>query len=88
MFKVKSGMAGCQRHRPQEAAAEPHVSWASFDLVFLCTAFGEIADRAAALRQCNRALEAGGVLPVTEVFSDLHYQSRSVARHLAEGAGF
>lgn len=69
-------------------AAQPHVSESSFDLVFLCTALGEIPDRAVALGQCNRALKPGGVLSITEIFGDPHYQSRSVVQRLAEEAGF
>jgi ubiquinone/menaquinone biosynthesis C-methylase UbiE len=69
-------------------ATRPHVAEASFDLVFLCTALGEIPDRAAALGQCHRALKPGGVLSVTEIIGDPHYQSRSVVRRLAEAAGF
>jgi SAM-dependent methyltransferase len=41
-------------------ATQPHVPEASFDVVFLCTVLGEIPDRAAALRQCFRALKPGG----------------------------
>ncbi len=51
---------------------------ASFDLVFLCAALGEIPDRAAALTHCYRALKPGGTLSITEMFGDPHYQSRSV----------
>jgi ubiquinone/menaquinone biosynthesis C-methylase UbiE len=69
-------------------AARPHVEEGSFDLVFLCTALGEIPDRPAALAQCYRALKPGGVLSVTEIFGDPHYQSRATVRKLAEAAGF
>jgi ubiquinone/menaquinone biosynthesis C-methylase UbiE len=69
-------------------AAQPHVAEASFDLVFLCTALGEIPDRAAALAQCHRALKSGGMLSITEILGDPHYQSRSVVQRLAEAAGF
>lgn len=69
-------------------AAQPHVPEGSFDLVFLCTALGEIPDRPAALTQCYRALKPGGVLSVTEMFGDPHYQSRTTVRKLAEAAGF
>jgi ubiquinone/menaquinone biosynthesis C-methylase UbiE len=69
-------------------ATQSHVPEASFDLVFLCTALGEIPDRAAALVQCHRALKPGGVLAITEIIGDPHYQSRSVVRRLAEAAGF
>lgn len=69
-------------------ATQPHVPEASFDLVFLCTALGEIPDRAAALVQCHQALKPGGVLSITEIFGDPHYQFRSVVQRLAEAAGF
>jgi ubiquinone/menaquinone biosynthesis C-methylase UbiE len=69
-------------------ATQPHVPEASFDLVFMCTALGEIPDRAAALSQCHRALKPGGVLSITELIGDPHYQSRSVVQRLAEAAGF
>jgi ubiquinone/menaquinone biosynthesis C-methylase UbiE len=65
-----------------------HVPDGTFDLVFLCTVLGEIPDRAAALTRCNRALKPGGVLSITEMFGDPHYQSRSTVRRLAEAAGF
>jgi SAM-dependent methyltransferase len=69
-------------------ASKSHVREAAFDLVFLCTALGEIPDRAGALAQCYRALKPWGLLSITEVFGDPHYQSRSTVRRLAEAAGF
>jgi ubiquinone/menaquinone biosynthesis C-methylase UbiE len=69
-------------------ATRRHVSEASCDVVFLCTALGEIPDRTAALAQGYRALKPGGVLSITEMFGDPHYQRRSVVRRLAEGVGF
>jgi ubiquinone/menaquinone biosynthesis C-methylase UbiE len=69
-------------------ATQPHVPEESFDLVFLCTALGEIPDRTAALAQCHRALKPGGRLSITELILDPHYQSRSTVQRLAEGAGF
>jgi ubiquinone/menaquinone biosynthesis C-methylase UbiE len=67
---------------------QPHVSAASFDLVFLCTVLGEVPDRASLLAQCHRALKPGGRLAITEMFGDPHYQSRSTVLRLAEHAGF
>jgi ubiquinone/menaquinone biosynthesis C-methylase UbiE len=69
-------------------ATQPHVPEAGFDVVFLCAALGEIPDRAAALAQCYRALKPQGVLSITEMFGDPHYQPRSLVRRLAEAAGF
>jgi ubiquinone/menaquinone biosynthesis C-methylase UbiE len=69
-------------------ATEPHVPDASFDLVFLCTALGEVPDRAAVLNRSFCALKSGGVLSITEKFGDPHYQSRSTVKRLAAEAGF
>jgi SAM-dependent methyltransferase len=69
-------------------AARPHVVEGTFDLVFLCTALGEIPDRAAALAQCYRALKPGGRLSMTEIIGDPHYQRRAVVQRLADEAGF
>jgi ubiquinone/menaquinone biosynthesis C-methylase UbiE len=69
-------------------ATQPHVPEASFDLVYLCTVLGEIPDRAAGLAQCFRALKPGGVLSITEILGDPHYQSRATVQRLAAAAGF
>jgi len=60
----------------------------SFDRAFLVTVLGEIPDRLGALREILSALKPGGVLSLTEVFPDPHYQSRQTVRRLAEAAGF
>ena len=69
-------------------ATRPIVPETSFDLAFLVTTLGEIPDRAAVLAQCFRALKPGGVLSITEMFPDPHYQTRSTVKRLAEEAGF
>jgi ubiquinone/menaquinone biosynthesis C-methylase UbiE len=69
-------------------ATQPTVPDASFDVAFLVTTLGEIPDRAAALAQCYRALKPGGVLSITEMFPDPHYQSQATVKRLAEEAGF
>jgi len=61
---------------------------AMFDVVFLCTVVGEIPDRAAALAECFRVLKPGGMLAITEMFGDPHYQSRSKLQQLTAAAGF
>ena len=60
----------------------------SFDRAFLVTVLGEIPDRLSALREILTALKPGGILSLTEVFPDPHYQSRRTVRRLAEAAGF
>jgi ubiquinone/menaquinone biosynthesis C-methylase UbiE len=69
-------------------ATRPLVSEASFDVVFLVTTLGEIPDRAAALAQCFRALKSAGILSISEMLPDPHYQSRTTVKRLAEAAGF
>lgn len=69
-------------------ATQPIVPEASFDVAFLVTTLGEIPDRAAALAQCFRALKSGGVLSISEMLPDPHYQSKATLKRLAEAAGF
>jgi SAM-dependent methyltransferase len=69
-------------------ATQPIVPEASFDVAFLVTTLGEIPDRAAALAQCFRALKSGGVLSISEMLPDPHYQSKATVQRLAEAAGF
>ncbi|QDV30294.1 Demethylmenaquinone methyltransferase [Planctopirus ephydatiae] len=69
-------------------ATQPIVPEASFDVVFLVTTLGEIPDRAAALAQAFRALKSGGILSVSEMLPDPHYQSKATVVRLAEAAGF
>lgn len=58
-----------------------------FDVALLVTVLGEIPDRAAALREIRASLRAGGVLSVTEVLPDPHYQTLARVRALAAEAG-
>jgi SAM-dependent methyltransferase len=60
----------------------------AFDRAFLVTVLGEIPDKEAALRELHRALKPGGVLSVTEVLPDPHYQTQGMVRRAAEPAGF
>ena len=69
-------------------AAESHFNAGSFDVVFLCTVLGEIPRREEAFRQCHAVLKPGGLLSVTEVFPDPHYQSFVTVKRLAEAGGF
>lgn len=69
-------------------ATQPNVPPQSLDVIYLCTVLGEIPDRVTALRRCYLALKPGGLLSVTEIFPDPHYQSRATVRRLAEATGF
>jgi|688.fasta_scaffold120024_3 ubiquinone/menaquinone biosynthesis C-methylase UbiE len=69
-------------------ATQPFEFEASFDLVFLVTTLGEIPDRAAAISQCFRVLKPGGILSISEMLPDPHYQSQATVKRLAEAVGF
>lgn len=59
-----------------------------FQRAILITVLGEIPDQLGALEEIRQALVPGGILSVTEVLPDPHYQGlRKVAR-LANAAGF
>jgi ubiquinone/menaquinone biosynthesis C-methylase UbiE len=58
-----------------------------FDVALLVTVLGEIPDKAAALREIRHALRRGGVLSLTEVLPDPHYQTLARVRALAAEAG-
>jgi ubiquinone/menaquinone biosynthesis C-methylase UbiE len=59
-----------------------------FDCALLVTVLGEIPDRAAALREIFNALKPGGLLSITEVIADPHFQRQSTVRQLAASIGF
>jgi ubiquinone/menaquinone biosynthesis C-methylase UbiE len=60
----------------------------AFDVALLVTVLGEIPLRLTALREIHRSLRPGGVLSVTEVLPDPHYQPLGRVRALAHEAGF
>lgn len=60
----------------------------TFDRALLVTALGEIPDRDAALDAIHDALKPGGILSITEILPDPHYQRRATVLSLAAAAGF
>lgn len=69
-------------------AGEGHLARGVFDRAFLVTVLGEVVRQEAALREIFEALAPGGLLSITEVIPDPHYQSRRRVRRLAESVGF
>jgi ubiquinone/menaquinone biosynthesis C-methylase UbiE len=59
-----------------------------FDRAIMVTVLGEIPDRKAALREIFYTLKPGGILSITEVLPDPHYQSQKLISALAEEVGF
>ena len=60
----------------------------TFDRAILVTVLGEIPNKPQALQEIYDALKPNGLLSVTEVIPDPHYQSQKRVRRLAEGVGF
>lgn len=60
----------------------------TFDRALLVAVLGEIVNRQAALQEIFQALKPDGILSITEVLPDPHFQSRRIVRRLAEQAGF
>jgi len=69
-------------------AGQGNLETGSFDRAFLVTVLGEIVDKEKALLEIHAALKPGGILSITEVFPDPHYQRRTRVQSLAEAVGF
>lgn len=54
----------------------------------MVTVLGEIPNREAALQEVFAALKSGGILSVTELVFDPHFQRLSTVLQLANAAGF
>lgn len=70
------------------AVGEGKLGRDQYDRVCMVTVLGEIPDRRAALQEVHGALKPGGILLVTEIIFDPHYQSRATVLQLASAVGF
>jgi ubiquinone/menaquinone biosynthesis C-methylase UbiE len=59
-----------------------------YDRALLVTVLGEIPNQSAALKEIFTALKPEGILSVTEVIFDPHFQSRETVERVAGAAGF
>lgn len=59
-----------------------------FDRALLVCVLGEIPAPEKAFQELFQALKPGGILSVTEVIADPHFQSQSTIRKLADSTGF
>jgi ubiquinone/menaquinone biosynthesis C-methylase UbiE len=87
--KDKTNAAGLTNVRfIQTALGEGKLERNQFDRALLVTVLGEIPDQESALKEIFSALKAGGILSVTEIVFDNHYQSRAKVLRLAAACGF
>ena len=70
------------------ALGEGQLPYNQFDRALLVTVLGEIPDRERALAELFSCLKPGGVLAVTEVIFDPHFQRRSTVTRLCTQVGF
>jgi len=61
---------------------------AYYDRAMLVTVLGEIPEQEAALQEIYQALKPSGILSVTEVIFDPHFQSRESVQRVAGRVGF
>lgn len=59
-----------------------------YDRALMVTVLGEIPDQAAAMKEVFTALKPGGILSITEIIFDPHFQSRDSVLRVAKAAGF
>lgn len=72
----------------QGGLGEGKLPQAHFDRAVLVTVLGEIPDQVTALKEIYGVLKPGGVLSVTEVIFDPHFQRRETVLQAARAAGF
>ncbi len=60
----------------------------TFDRALMVAVLGEIPDQKAALQEVFNALKPGGILSITEVIGDPHYQRMASVAQLATSLGF
>ena len=72
----------------QAGIGEGKLEHKKFDRVVLVTVLGEIPNREAALKEIGYALKPGGILSITEVIFDPHFQGIKTVQQLATNTGF
>lgn len=72
----------------QGAAGEGKLGCKHYDRALLVTVLGEIPDQQAALAEIFESLKPGGILSVTEVIADPHFQRRDSVTRMANAVGF
>lgn len=69
-------------------AGEGKLQKSHFDRALLVTVLGEIPEREIAVKEIFEALKPGGILSITEIIFDPHFQRQSTVRDIAKQVGF
>ena len=85
---IQDRMLDRAQEKARAAAGQGELGRDQFDRAFLVTVLGEISDRDAALTEIFRALKPGGLLSVTEVALDPHFQTLGSIARRAAAIGF
>jgi ubiquinone/menaquinone biosynthesis C-methylase UbiE len=72
----------------QAGLGEDILDLGPLDMAVMVTVLGEIPNQRMAIQQIRGWLKPGGILSITEVLPDPHYQRASTVRSLADQAGF
>jgi ubiquinone/menaquinone biosynthesis C-methylase UbiE len=72
----------------QGAAGEGKLKKNEFDRVLLVTVLGEIPDKEEAIKEIYESLKSGGLLSITEVIADPHFQTRKKVTEVVGSVGF
>jgi SAM-dependent methyltransferase len=72
----------------QIGVGEGKLERGKYDRALLVTVLGEIPDQETAMKEVFQALKPGGILSVTEVIFDPHFQTRGTVLKVASAAGF
>jgi ubiquinone/menaquinone biosynthesis C-methylase UbiE len=72
----------------QGAAGEGKLVKNEYDRVLLVTVLGEIPDKITAMKEIFECLKPSGLLSITEVIADPHFQTRKNVLAMAGSVGF
>jgi ubiquinone/menaquinone biosynthesis C-methylase UbiE len=72
----------------QGAAGDGKLGTDKYDRAILVTVLGEIPDKKKAMQEIFDSLKPGGLLTITEVIADPHFQTRKKVSALASASGF
>lgn len=85
----KAAVAGIQNiHLIRGKLGEGVLPKSIFDRALLVTVLGEIPDQEAALKELLEGLKSGGILSISEVIFDPHFQTSEKVTSLAISVGF